>query len=271
MLAARALRTRCVLALCAGLALLGAAPADTSLTTEAYVRRGMPKPDHAWSKSERAQATRALRALDLAEYPRHASARSGEVFARLSAVPTWDRSASLDLRVAAARQGFEALSDVLTSYQGSLIAEQGRGLDVVEIRAALLRTLAASMSFAGEQGSLDGSDVATTVEAMRRGFLPELQASFYLGEVLGVLSGRSELGAGAYDADELCRLVDALRATLPAILPSVVGRSGIVDAIRELEQDPQLDDLDPELRLLRREVEAVADALPPQPEAGSVD
>src|SRR5262245_1697923 len=117
MLAACGLRTRLVLVLCTGLALLGAAPRDTSLTTEAYVRRGMPKPDHAWSPAELEQAKRVLQLLDQGEYPRHRSERSGEVFARLTSVPAWDRSASLDLRVAAARQGYEALGDVLASYQ----------------------------------------------------------------------------------------------------------------------------------------------------------
>lgn len=98
-------------------------PADRSLSSQQLTRLGLPPTDRDWGQAEYEQAARVLQdvaAVDPHGLPRHGSARSGDVFARIASAENLALLRDPDLanstRVEMGGAQHEAIQQILLTY-----------------------------------------------------------------------------------------------------------------------------------------------------------
>jgi hypothetical protein len=198
-----------------------APPADHSLAEDAYIARGVPAPDRAWSGEDYLRAATLLKGLaeaDYTELPRLRSPTSGALFARLVAAENIQMAASplLSDQVAlgSLAELMQGAGQVLSVYVDA--SQHGAVLDseLVSLTYFLLQLAAATAPIASTViSAIPLSDPSRPArlkgfEQMRQGFAAMVSGS------LTTLTEHS-----GYRLSELIRLAHGLLATLPRLLP----------------------------------------------------
>lgn len=195
-------------------------PADESLTSDEYLRLGMPADDRDWSSIDMVQVQKVLADLPggHANLPRYQSERSGAMFARLTSSHNLDlfrnRSLPLQGRMPPALEFGDASNQVLKLYLAAFLAGKVRDSEMIELLGAHLRTSVMNVELVTELlSTLDKDDPTYTVrmqgvEQMKRGLA---------GIVMGALQTFDE--QESYRQSELTRLADYVRDTFPTLVP----------------------------------------------------
>jgi len=244
------------------------APADTSLSTQEYVQIGVPDPARPWTGEDVRQAVRAL--TDLVQrrpnaLPRHESARSGAVFARLTAAENVEtvaaRKGTLEVRTRAALPFVEAAVPLFRLYQTAYEQGSVTSDDVIELLGWEFRCLAALLDLAAEAAPrLDPEDPehAARLQGFERARASAGQAVAF---TIRALRATDDI-----TPSERRLLLTQLQETLPTILPLLTAgvQTELLTSLRQLDADPALADLDPDLGFLIDESErAAASSTPP--------
>jgi hypothetical protein len=141
-------------------------PVDGSLTTEAYVKLGLPSPDRTWTSSELAKAAKVLAELserDASQLPRAGSAKSGKVFSRITSEDNLkvlkSKLVPLPVRVGFALQFLQASGSLSKTYSAALAQDQVSGDESTEVLGQNLRVGVEISSLSKEVlASLDKED-----------------------------------------------------------------------------------------------------------------
>lgn len=236
------------------------APGDESLTSEEYLRLGLPAQDRDWSGDDMVKAERILASLSEKGYrqlPRYRSERSGEMFARLTSAQNLDlfqnRSLPLDARFPQALNYFQASNQVFKLYLVGFLKKDVRDSELVELMGSQFRSTAAILELVDEfWPTIKPDDPKYQVrmqglDQMKRGL-----ASVVAGG-LQTLTEREN-----YRGGELVRLVGYMQETFPLILPRLPpgARTESLLRLEKMQEDPALRDLQPGLRELLSKVKA---------------
>jgi len=229
-------------------------PADESLTSEEYMRLGLPAHDREWVAEDMAKAEKVLTALAQTGYrqlPRYRSERSGEVFARLVSTQNHDafknQSLPFEIRFPLALNYFQASNQVFARYVAGFIGKEVPGSDVVELMGNQLRTTAILLDLADEfvpRIKKDDPQYQVRMEGldqMRRGL-----ASIISGGLQTLTEKES------YRSSDLVRLVGYMLDTYAQIVPRLPpgARTETLLRLEAMQADPALQHLQPGLREL---------------------
>lgn len=228
-----------------------APPPDLSLTSQEYVGRGVPSPDHAWSSADFGKAVTVLAALGQAEptrLPRLGSKRSGGVFTRLTRIDALgtmkDRSLPPGQRIGTALGVQKAASQLLKLYLAALGKGAVAGTDVIETMGAVLRTAVAfSIPIDEFITTLDKKDASY---ATRMDGLNQMKKGF--GEMAdGALISLSE--RDVFQKDELVRLIAFIDETFPPLMSHMRPemQKSTLARMESLLHSPAMKDLAPNL------------------------
>jgi hypothetical protein len=122
-------------------------PPDRSLTSDEYIRLGMPAHDRPWSGADMTAAAKVLTTLaekDPGLLPRYQSERSGEVFARLVAVEqnlavSKNKTLPVGPRIDNYADYLKSANKIAKLYASAFIARKLEGAEMIEFLGALLR------------------------------------------------------------------------------------------------------------------------------------
>src|SRR5260370_856235 len=116
---------------------------DESLTSEEYIRLGVPAFDRPWSASDMQRAWKSLTSIaqeNQRHLPRHQSERSGVVFARITTTENFElfrnQSLPLQARMAQAGEYMQALNQINKLYLAALLQKAVSGSDFGELIGA---------------------------------------------------------------------------------------------------------------------------------------
>ncbi len=235
-------------------------PADDSLTSEEYLRLGLPAQDREWSGDDMVKAERTLASLVQTGYrqlPRYKSERSGEMFARLTSPQNLDlfknRTLPIEARFPQALNYFGAGNQVLKLYLAGFLKKEVGDSELVELMGSQFRSTVVILELVDEflptikkddpkyQARMEGLD------QMKRGLA---------GVVAGSLQTLTE--RESYRESELVKLVGYMRDTFPLIVPRLPpgARTETLLRLEKMQEDPALKDLQPGLGELRSKVKA---------------
>lgn len=230
---------------------------DESLTSEQYVQRGLPSPERRWDADDYQQASKVLGALakeSLRRLPKHGSAKSGAVFARLVAPENLEafRSAggSIDQRFGnAALLGLKltpAYAEVVKMYGEAIDAGTAGNREFIELTGFALRTLGVQTSLVTE------ADVRQLTEQGRTE-MPERYRRVQAEVSTSVIGALRLLEDSRFEDAERIRIAEILHDTLPALV-GTMPRAGRTEAMLRMEAlagqfaDPRLKGLLQQLR-----------------------
>lgn len=244
------------------------APADESLTVDAYIRLGMPSHDRVWSGADMSQAARILQALSQQnpeQLPRYQSERSSPVFARMNADQNLeiyrDKSLPLDQRIPDALQYMQSNNHILKLYLAAFNQQAVGGAELVELMGALLRVTVIQVQLFDEfVPTLDKNDPTYPVRMQGVAKMKLGMATLVAGNLQTLTESY------AFRTADLKRLVGYLQNTLPLILPALTesSRSEIIVRLRSYSDDSNMKHLQPELDALVAVAEEFADPSPPR-------
>ena len=227
---------------------------DNSLTTNEYIRLGLPAPDRHWLGTEFGGIASTIEQLaeeDATKLPRFQSVKSGDVFARLVSHENFefyrDARYPLPQRLAEALAHMEGLNRVLSRYLTISTQRTGLGGEVIELAGAIMRISVLMRDLSGEMlPQLDPNDYAYPTrmegyERMKRGFAMTCA---------GGLQMLAE--TDRYEITDLQRLLDHLLATLPSMMPHLSEGSQLENLVQieKLIENPKLKELRLDLREL---------------------
>ena len=233
--------------------------ADESLTSDEYIRHGLPAPDREWSGNDMQQAEKVLTVLVQAgnrNLPRFQSERSGEVFSRLTSARNLgmlrDRSLPLGIRFPQGLAYFQSGNQIFKLYVAARLTNEVSDSELVEFAGAILRVTVVMLDLVDEflptikkedptyQVRMDG------VKTMKLGLA---------GIVAGGLQTLTDIER---DRDsELLRLVDYMQETFPLIVPRLPpgSRTETMLRLEKMQQDPALQNIHPALKVLQGKVQ----------------
>lgn len=232
---------------------------DGSLTADKYVEAGMPSIDQSWSAVNMSRASDVLTLLsqrDTRRLPRSESAKSGAVFARLTADDNLDafrdESVPLEKRMQDGMTYSQSLNSIVRLYQTACKKGEVGSLDVAGILAAQLKLwVVVAPVIDAFAPTLDKSSFGYGVKMQG---LERLRGSLATAvtDSVDALSERPQ-----YEPDALKRLLRSMQATFPELLPQVpeAGRKETLARLKSFGSDPQMADLNPELSDLLERVE----------------
>jgi hypothetical protein len=233
---------------------------DESLTSEEYLRLGMPAQDRDWFGGDMVNAEKILASLAQQGYrqlPRYKSERSGEMFARLTSPQNLDlfknRTLPLDARFPQALNYFQASNQVFKLYLAGFLKKEVRDSELVELMGAQFRSTVVMLELVDEfLPTIQKDDPKYQVrmqgfDQMKRGL-----ASVVAGG-LQTLTERE-----SYRGSELVRLVGYMQETFPLIVPRLPpgARTETLLRLAKMQDDPALKDLQPGLGELHSKVKA---------------
>jgi hypothetical protein len=231
-----------------------------SLSSDDYIRLGLPAPDRDWSSSDMIKAGKVLSALakkGFENLPRYKSKGSGEVFTRMTSPQNLEifknRSLPVEARMPQALDYMEASNKIAKLYLGGAIKKEIGSSEVVELLGMQLRISVVMVQLVDEfLPTLKKDDPKHKVrmqglEQMKRGL-----ASVVMGG-LKTLTEREMYGSG-----ELLKLVGYMDETFPLIVPKLPpgSRSEMMIRLEELQKDPAMKDLQTSLQELHKKVTA---------------
>ncbi len=231
---------------------------DESLTTEEYLRRGLPPLDRDWTPDDWLKAAKVLLAVRLKgaeQLPRYKSERSGAVFAHLTSMAVIDRirqkGGSPADQFPLVLNVFQARAQIFKLYLAALEFSNEFDSEVVEMMAMQYRTLAVLFDLTEAYLATFKKDDpsyavrAEGIDKMKRA------AATLLGVGLAMLTQRQ-----SFRLSERRRFVRAMEETFPRILPHLEApvAADIVTQVDRLIADPSLKELQPDLQELARTI-----------------
>jgi hypothetical protein len=239
---------------------------DESLTSEDYLRLGLPAQDRDWSGDDMVQAANALTALAQKghrQLPRYKSDRSGEVFARLTSPQNLelfrDRTFPLGVRLPQALIYVQASNQIFKLYLAGFVKKDVHGGDLLELLGGQLRTCAVLVELVDEFAPTIAKD-DPKYEARMQGL-----AQMKRGLASVVAGGLQTLTERAnYRKSELVKLIGCMQETFPRIFPQLPPgtRTEMLLLLDKMQDDPTLKDLQPGLGELRAKVKASVENTP---------
>ncbi|WP_166831043.1 kinetochore Spc7 family protein [Thalassoroseus pseudoceratinae] len=228
---------------------------DRSRTTAEYIDAGMPSPERTWTGNDLARAANVLSSIyqtNPQALPKFQNDKSGEVFAKLVSAENLEfhHNASLPLpqRINDAFALLQAIGQITKLYLTAHNQGYVEGSEFVEFAGFQLRTVVVISELVDEfVPTLDANDPDYGVrmqglEQMRSGL-----ATVVAGSLLSLTE------TSVYAVEDRRRMIDYLSETLPEILPrlSSANRQETLVRLKELANDPSLQDLKPELTALQ--------------------
>jgi hypothetical protein len=219
---------------------------DNSLTTDEYIKLGVPAPDRLWNSHDYGNAVQALKSLAQTpdKFPRHQSKNSGKMFAKLVAVDSSvlhkDKKVPVNVRVEEAAAVMGHARDLLFLYLTATKPDNAFDAELVSLSVFLLRSTTDAKEMMDEfSQTLDPKDPTykTRMDALSR------MGNNISLMVMGALQTLSE--KQVYRTSELTRLAKELKEVLPRLVPqmSAASRKEVPVRLRQLikgETDPQL-------------------------------
>lgn len=232
--------------------------ADTSLPDSEYVSLGIAAHDRNWTADDMTEAASRLQIAGRSQpnhLPRHDSARSGRVFARIVARENLrafrDANVPVSIRLSATVEFMQGLDGIYRLYLAALHEKKISGEEVVEINGARLRTAQLLMELLDEYGPTLSRDEPAYLARMES--FARIRAS--LVEVLvGIVRCLSE--PQYYGLAARRRLVTYSDEAFKSIVPRLPleSREALLVKLEISTADPHLDNLQPALRQLRDRV-----------------
>jgi hypothetical protein len=218
-------------------------PEDRSLTTDQYVKHGLPKCDRPWSSMDMSRAANALTEIakrDPRELPRYESPKSGKVFARITSDENLDsfkkKSLPVSVRTGFALQFLQATVSIGKLYGAAALEEKAGTEETTEILGQTLRIAAVLKGLSDEVlPTLDQNDptYATRVKGLK-------QMTGGLGPVLqGLLT--QALANKKLTPETRTRMLRYMDKTLPdlvKVLPVKV-REDLLAKLKTLSERPE--------------------------------
>lgn len=226
-------------------------PHDESLTSDEYLRLGLPAHDRTWAGNDMAKATAVLSRLAEENHrslPRFRSPRSGKYFARMISPDNLalaaDQSLPLETRMPQAIAQLQAVTNFMRLYLAGFVKQDVRDCELVELMGASYRVSVVALGAVDEFLPTIRKDDPTYEVRMNgvkrmKGGLAEM--------VFGGLQTLTE--RESYRTSELLRLVAHMKKSFPEIVPRLPDSSR-TEALLKLEdmlKDPRLEDLRPQL------------------------
>ncbi|WP_166831012.1 hypothetical protein [Thalassoroseus pseudoceratinae] len=237
--------------------------ADNSLTTEEYIRLGLPAPDREWIGSEFTGIAAIIGQLaqrDATQLPRYQSPKSGDVFARLVSTENLEfyRNSQVPMqqRMPASLAHTQGLNTVFWNYLSLSAQQSGLSGEIVELAGAQMQLSLVIRELATELlPQLDPNDPTYPVRMegynrMKKGFAMTFT---------GCLQMLSE--TDRYEMKDLKRLLTHVQATLPQMMPHLSEGSQLENlvSIEKLIENPELEELRPELKKLYTQLKSQRD------------
>ncbi len=238
---------------------------DESLTSEEYLRLGMPAADRDWSSIDMGQAKVVLAKLPggNANLPRYQSPRSGAFFARITSAQNLElfqnRTLPLDARMPLALDYGDASNHVFKVYVAAFLKKAVRDSEMVELLGAQLRMAVVNVELMDELlPKLDQDD--PTYQVRMQGF--EQAKRGIASVVMGALQTFDE--RQSFRQSELKRLADYLRDTFPTLVPLLPqgARTETITRLKKMQDDPSRGDYRPALQELLSKLDSTAVAKP---------
>ena len=238
-------------------------PADHSLTSNDYIKLGVPAADRTWGGPDMARAAKALTALaekHPEQLPRYNSKRSGDLFNRITSAQNLeicrDKSLAVGLRFQDALQILGASGNLLNVYLKSFLDKKTADSEVLEIMGSVLRASVAVMDVTDEfTRTLDKTDPTykTRMDGLQK--MKKGLANVVAGSIQ-TLTERP-----GYRKSELIRFIGYMRETLPALVPRLLpgSRKETIVRLETLDKDDSMKDLQPGLHNLVVKVKAALD------------
>jgi hypothetical protein len=216
---------------------------DRSLTTDQYVKLGLPKCDRPWSSADMSRAAKALAEIakrDPRELPRFKSDNSGKVFARITSDENLDsirkKSWPVSVRTGFALQYLHAAASIGKLYGAAAIDQKAASDETTEILGLTLRIAVVLKDLSDEV--LPTLDQKDPTYAVRVKGLKQLTAG--LGPVLQGLMTQA-LATKKLKPETQTRLLEYLDKTLPSlvkVLPTK-AREDVRAKLKTLSERPE--------------------------------
>jgi len=235
----------------------GAAPqekkteVDESLTSDEYIRIGMPAQDRDWFGDDMVKAEKILASLVQKSYrqlPRYKSDRSGDMFARLTSPKNLEayknKTLPFNARYSQALAYYQSSGQIMLIYTAGFMKKEVRDSELVELMGSVLRTTVIVIDLADEmlptikKNDPDYAVRMQGVDQMKRGL-----ASVVAGSLQTLTERKS------YRGSELARLVGYMQETFPQIVSWLPpgSRTETLLRLEKMKDDPTLRDLQPGL------------------------
>ena len=236
-------------------------PSDESLTSEDYLRLGMPSDDRNWSSIDMVQAQKILASLPggHASLPRYQSERSGAMFARLTSSQNLElfrnRSLPPEGRISLALNFGRASNEIFKLYLAAFIKKKVRDSEMIELLGAQLRMVVVNADLMNELApTLDKGDPAYS--ARMQGFEQAKRGAASV--VMGALQTFDE--QQTYRQSGLERLADYVRDTFPTLVPFLPpgARAEAKATLKTMLEDPKMEPFHIALRGLSEQLENAA-------------
>jgi hypothetical protein len=216
---------------------------DRSLTTDEYVKLGLPKCDRAWSSADMSRAATVLTKIakrDPRELPRYESTKSGKVFARITSDENLDsirkKSWPVSVRTGFALQYLHAAASIGKLYGAAAIEQKAASEETTEILGLTLRIAVVLKDLSDEVlPTLDQND---PTYAVRVKGLKQMTAG--LGPVLQGLMTQA-LTTKKLKPETRTRMLEYLDKTLPTlvkVLPTK-AREDVRVKLKTLSERPE--------------------------------
>lgn len=209
-------------------------PPDESLTTDEYIKLGMPAPDRLWMSPDFVEANKAFgKVVDskLGQLPRYQSEKSGEVFARMVNLENLafnrNSAVAIHLRIGNAANQFVAVGQL---YQQYVIAHMNRATgdsEVVEITGLFLRFIPMQFELMDEfMLTVDKNSPMYPTRLAARQRIISGAAMF----VAGTINSLTEFKL--YRVSELQRQIGYMKEMFPKILPRLSDNARFETKVR---------------------------------------
>jgi hypothetical protein len=236
------------------------AQVDESLTSEEYLRLGLPAQDRDWSSEDMANAAKILESLAQKGYrqlPRYKSERSGEIFARMTSAQNLDlfknRTLLLDARFPQAADYLQASNQISKLYLTGFLKKEVRDSEIMEWMGSQFRMTVIMLDLVDEfLPSIKKDD--PSFEARMQG-LDQMKRGL-ASVVAGGLQTLTE--SESYRPSERIRLIGYMEETFPAIVPQLppASRQETLLRLEKMKVDLALKELQPGLETLHSKVKA---------------
>lgn len=224
---------------------------DHSLSAEEYVQLGMPAHDRIWSSEDMKRAIEVLTRLkntNPEQLPRYKSERSGDVFARITADENLDLYRNLTLplneRLLATNDYMMATNVIIKIYLEDYFRTGSGGTEFAELTGSALRIVVVLFDLVNEFiPTLDKNDetYAVRMDGLKK---MKMGLSMVIAGTIDTISQPEFL-----IISERKRLVRYLSETIGSTLPNLSksSQTEIIVRLKNLNEDPSMQDLQPEL------------------------
>jgi hypothetical protein len=235
---------------------------DESMLEKDYVALGIPPYDRPWDAKDMDVAASKLQligAADLDQLPRLNSNRSGLVFARIVSRENLNylrsHSQPVTFRLTQANAYGESLNKILRAYLPTQATEKPDSDEVIELLGAELRITQVELELVDEFASAIPKDDAKYSVRMKGLAKARMGITEMLWGTVTALTDEKVFSIPARS-----RLLMYCRETFPSIMPrlTAISQHQIIRRLADIADDPEFNNLNPQLSSLVDEVRAAA-------------